>query len=270
MIKSLAEKIISKQSHNDLHLFLNKMCVIRFGSEEKAKKEVHKLSKNGVLDEDGFNKLMELLYLDKIYELLKPLSETTGLISMIKGAQVFQNKSTDLLETLNDDEKLILRKYVENLTSKKDSLNFFFPGESTTVQNKLMNSLIEKQLLTSKGKISDEIGVDKSTLNKWLKFFFRNKFKNARRISLKDYFKILLKISLRKDETKSFISNNLEEYVLRLDTDLVHNRGSLLKIDGMDDLYYKSLKENLQLKNLDSSMKKIPFSIKEQIVTELS
>jgi len=39
---------------------------------------------------------------------------------------------------------------------------------------------------TGKEKIANEIGIDKSTLNKWLNYIYDNKFNDARKINFKN------------------------------------------------------------------------------------
>jgi hypothetical protein len=210
------------------------------------------------------------LCLDKIIYIFEPFTEISGLVNLIKSVSEIQSRAKATLKNLSEDEIKILKKYADNVPDEKELFNFLFPAKNKILQKKLATYFIEKQLATSKEKIAHEIGIDKATFNKWLNYFYGKKFNDVKKINFKDYCDIIYTLTLRENEGKSFIGNNLEEYVLRLDTDLVHNRGSLLKIDGMDDLYYKSLKENLKLQKLDSNMKKIPFSIKEQIVTKLS
>lgn len=264
------ERDIKQQFQKNFPSILDQICILRFGSEEKAKKKVLKLSHNGTLDENGFNKLMELLYLDKIIDVFKPLTEKAGLINLIKAASEVQIRAKNLRQNLSKEEFKIIQSYIENIPDEKEYLSLLFPGKTKIVQNKMIGTLVNSMFSTSKEKIAKEYKIDKKTLNKWLNHFFGKKFDNVKKIKFKDYLQITLKFSLRENEDKFFIGKNLEEYVLRLDTDLVHNRCSLLKIDGMDDLYYKSLKENLKLQNFDSDLKKIPYSMKEQIVDKLN
>jgi len=270
MFKQLGKKLHKGLEIEKATLLLNKICIIRFGSLENAQKEIQKITNDKEeLDEKGFQNLMELLLLDRIIPIFQPMLEVKGILSMMVIPYKIKQNLEKQLPNFNESDLKILKIYAENIPSKKEQMDFFLPTKNKKKQSKILNNLAEKYLKTTKGKIAKELGIDPTTFNNWLHYFYGNKYDNARKIKLQDAADIIHKLSLRKEEPTTFITLNYEEYILRLNTDLVHNRESLLKIKEMDGLNYKSLKESLELLDFDSNMKKIPFSIKELILKQI-
>lgn len=246
---------------------LDQLLVARFGSLKKAKGEVLKISNNGTIDDDGFQKILKMIFYKQIQKLLICFFKGEDYKGLIKSTT--QLEELDLFEGLTIEEKRCFLVYLKRILSNEffSQLPIFAKKQNSkkALLNKITNSKI-----TSKSKIAEEIGVDRETLNKWLSHYFGNRFDGKRKITFEDYIEIMQKFSLGEGETKTFIGKNTSEYSERLENELVHNRNSLLDEDELKGLNYKSLKENLIMQKIDSDMKKIPFRFKEKIVKDLS
>ncbi len=267
MFKTLIEKKYKKFSADRNVTIFERLTIIRFGSEKAAKEIVTSLAIDGVLTDEGMTALLELMYLDKFFAIFQPLLKVKGFKSLFQELTCIKPRAKKVLAGMNNQEIDMLLHYFENFATDEtiSDLLPFSNGKSRRAFKWIENSNV-----TSKERIAKEIGIDKETLNKWLKFYFKRRFDNSRKITLKEYFEIMLRFSLtKKDEVKT-IKNDIESFSKRLETDLVHNRSSLLTDERLEGLNEKSLKENLDIQKLDSDMKKIPFSLKEKIIGKMS
>jgi len=246
---------------------LNQLLVARFGSLKKAQNEVLKISNNGTIDDDGFHLLLKMIFFEQLQKLLLWFMGGKDYKGLIKS--VTQLEELNLFEGLTLHEKRCFLFYLKRIFS-----NEFFAQlpifESKQNSKKEIFNKITNSNITNKDEIAQEIGVDKATLNKWLSHYFGNRFDGKRKITFEEYIEIMQMISLGENETKTFIGQNTSAYSDRLENNLVHNRASLLKEKELEDLNFKSLKENLVKQKKDSDMKKIPYRLKDKIVRDLS
>nr|WP_320118466.1 hypothetical protein [uncultured Marinifilum sp.] len=245
----------------------NQLLVARFGSRKKAQNEVLKISNNGAIDDDGFQVLLKMIFFEQLQKLLLCFMGGKDYKGLIKS--VTQLEELNLFEGLTLNEKRCFLVYLERILS-----NEFFTQlpifESKRNSKKQIFNEITNSNITNKDEIAQEIGIDKTTLNKWLFHYFGNRFDGKRKITFEEYIEIMQKFSLGENETKTSIGQNTSAYSDRLENDLVHNRSSLLKEEELEDLNFKSLKDNLVKQEKDSDMKKIPYRLKDKIVKDLS
>lgn len=246
---------------------LDQLLVARFGSLKKAQNEVLKVSNNGTIDDEGFQLILKMIFYEQIQKLLICFFEGKDYKDLIKSTT--QLEEIDLFEGLNLEEKRSFLVYLKRIFSNDffAQLPIFEPKRNS--KKEIFNKITTSNI-TNKDEIAQEIGIDKTTLNKWLSHYFGNRFDGKRKITFEEYIEIMQMISLGESETKTFIGQNTSEYLERLENDLVHNRSSLLNEEELEDLNFKSLKENLIKQKKDSDMKKIPYRMKNKIVKDLS
>lgn len=261
--------ILSNEKNSDIgRKIIFEMCKIRYGGYEKAIQEIDKLSKNGVLDEQGYEELMKQIIMDKflyVFNIEDSSNKFKGIVWMARLVIGAKERLIKIYPELDNDQRILIEKYINAIQNLDNNIKFIFPGYT----QKTLHRLGLKKLKYSKNDISEDIGINKRTLNKWLKHYYNTKYDNIRKVTFKTYFNIISKFTLKEDESLSFIKDNSDIYLNRLDSDLINNREDLIKTEGLDDLNYKSLKENLKLQGLDSDMKKIPFSLKESFIKKI-
>ena len=121
-------------------------------------------------------------------------------------------------------------------------------------------------IYTSKSKISDEFGVDKRTLNKWLEVVgLSEKFKGKRKIYLKEYMEIYSALFISKNENFN-ISKNLILYQKRLIKGMSFNKSDLASLTSSDS---KTLKDNLKKNEFYSFLDVFPYSICQNLVDQM-
>lgn len=269
MFNKLA-KVIEKNIDFDFTKeFIERLAIIRFGSMEEAENVAKSLNNTNKWTDESFNEFLKLLYLDKFKEIFEPIVFANGYIELFKKLAGLTNKINSVLTNMDNQELEVLNKYLNEIRKDK----YFEKAAKKGIFGKKRYSLqiLGKLKVTTKDEISKEIGIDKETLNKWLENSFgKKKFFNTRKINLLDYLIIMLKFSTAEHEKKGFMNDDINAYADRLTNDLVHNRADLLNDERLDDLNYKSLKENLKLQKLDKNNKKIPYSEKEKIASRLS
>lgn len=246
---------------------LDQLLIARFGSLKKAQSEVLKISNNGTIDDDGFQLLLKMIFFEQLQKLLLWFMGGKDYKGLIKS--VTQLEELNLFEGLTAEEKRDFIIYLKCILSNEFFAQLPIFQSKRNSKKEIFNKITNSNI-TNKDEIATEIGIDKATLNKWLSLYFGNRFDGKRKITFEEYVEIMQKVSLGENETKNFIGQNTSVYSDRLENDLVHNRSSLLKEEELEDLNFKSLKENLAKQEKDSDMKKIPYRMKDKIVRDLS
>ncbi|PRY98200.1 hypothetical protein BY457_11012 [Marinilabilia salmonicolor] len=269
MLKRVLEKKMGKRKKETSLMVFERLLTLRFNGEKEARAALQNYAVNGVLEEKGFERLLCDLNLDKLYYIFYPLVYSDNYIQLFNALIHIKSRAKSTICSMTQTEKQSLFSFLEDLQRDKVINELIFPESKTGGPKKSLNRLLEINF-TSKASIAKELNIDKKTLNKWLAVFYEDKYRDSRKIKLKDYLDIMMNFSLSETENKFSIGGDLDEYVDRLNNDLVHNRTSLLNIERLEDMNFKSLKENLKLQKIDSHVKKIPYSIKEQITDRLS
>jgi len=261
------QKLIRKSSDNNrLFRLVEELILIRFDNEEQAREEVKRLKRSGLNDDEIIKRLT---YFEELQLLFKPFLQAGNFKDMINATATFS--INPVIGKMDKSERKEFIKYLKILFNNDNISKFIgilFNKKNWRITWLL--KMIEKENITSKQKIADEIGIDKTTLNKWLKDSFGDRFDNVRKINLKDYFEIMENITLEEGESLKKIGKNLNDYNDRLKKNLFEDRKSLLKKDEMEGLNYKSLKEDMKLEGLDKEIKKVPFRTAQKIVKRLS
>ena len=273
IFQNLVSKQILKANNDNTNRILievfERILILRIGNRDKAIEFIKSYAVNGILPNYGILRMLLVLNLDKLFLIFKPLINADGYIQLFKNIATLKQSAQKHLSNLTDEEKTTLYVFIQTAVQDKELKHLMFESIGISGKGNIEKWFL-KMRVSSKSKIADELNIDKKTLDKWLYHFYGKKFRGVRKITLEDYFDIMLNFSLAEGEHKTQICKNLSVYADRLENDLVHNRKTILKDENLEELNYKSLKENLHLQQLDSDMKKVPYSIKVKYIEKLN
>ena len=266
------DKTILNNPEKTLRVYIRVICrlyYLRYGSGQRARQEFYKLMENKKeIDESVIRQIFHVLYFYKLIHAIKPILETKGFIDLIRYVMTLRESLEKVYKKIKEEDRVDFIEYYNRIVNNKASIIKILE-EGIPYTEKDIKKIISNTGITNKELMSKELNVDKTTFNKWLKHFFKEKYFNVRKFTIKEYAKILSKLILKEGETLKTIDYNSDEIRERLNNDLVHNRASILKLSDMKGIRYSELKESLKLINFDSDIKKIPYSMKNDICKHL-
>ncbi|GLB48202.1 hypothetical protein [Neptunitalea lumnitzerae] len=226
----------------------------KYGSREEAEKVFEDLVNSHDNDDDLQAAVTEKLKKDFYYNYWKVIieifSESTGCKDLLKRMSDFKASESSLSfkkiapKMLHDYENYMKPAFEEILDISEDSKNEII-------------SYIHKINTFSLSQTRKELGYpDPRTFNYWLIFLFGNKYKaktkekgrNAGKISLLDYIKIVSAFILRHDESKIDFSKP-EKMLERFESQKSTHKKILIELEG----YYAKLREKLEDVNLSNT-----------------
>lgn len=215
-------------------VIIESLLIHYFGDEGTAKIELAKIASDDDKVNDLFIQINNHYPTDKLISLFSELYDNKERTLMQKILNPFFSYSLTSYEIsqINDLLKLIDSRIKNDTTIVYPSLSFsnFF---NTTVKLSIKN-------------IREEVGLNKRTFNKWLSYFFKDKYSFKRSVTIVEYFEIMKIFYLRHDEPDFDFENKIDIYRKRYKDGLLYSKYRLKKYTNDD---YKSLKEELNYIN---------------------
>lgn len=219
--------------------------------------------KQQFLTETNLNELNETLYRDFNLNFLEDI-----IMQFIE----FQNMS-DIVKNLKnikiDESKITNDKTFQNFISNQDDpslrLSFLLKKDISKSSKSQVYDLLQKLFTINKEQLSQEFDVNKRTLNKWLKYFFGQKYSGNRKIYLDDYVVIFKTFYLLDNE------NMKGEDLYKLIQKRIISGPSYFKNDiasyvGSNLVTQKNNVEQLYFYNY---FDKFPYSLAQQIACKM-
>ena len=246
-------KFLPKISNGKMLKIIENYYIQKFGSREAAIKYFRETNKNPV---DEFCKSLNTGFLIKI---LKSLLKSSSITSLIGNLSILKNDNTLIKDEVN--------KSIEVLQSIKVEVNEALNLSNNKIEVFIL-PLLERKLKLSLSKTRKELGyIDQRTFNKWLSYFFEDKFskqgKKNGRITLSEYVEIISAFMLSYDE-EVFNFSEIAVLQARFKNERTINKKQLKFYTNNN---YAVLNERLEdivdMKNMNlpENYRKIPFSI---------
>lgn len=122
--------------------------------------------------------------------------------------------------------------------------------------------------LYSLKEICDALDINKRTFIKWLNVFFKDRFDNRKKITLKEHIEIVSAFMLAKKESHFNFDKNAADYASRLAEGLMLNKTEIAKRCGSN---LKALAKHLEDKfEFYKSMDKFPYSITQEFIERMN
>ncbi|MGB5989490.1 MAG: hypothetical protein WBG43_07110 [Marinifilaceae bacterium] len=240
---------------------INEFIIARYGSEEEAKNRLEDFIIDGVFSDISFKALFKDMYLDRLFFVFKPLLNAKGIISLIRNIEKIKQRAESLTESMAEEERVtflsVLDKYMECLN--RSSLGII---QTNKMDLKGIEDLLGIKLNFSKKEIAADFFVSRETFNAWLHVFYKDTYKDVRKISLEEYIDIIAKFTTEDpSELKS------DKYVSRIMNGVVLKKIDLAEIDGCDP---KTLQNNLKHKfPIYKEMDKFPYSMAKEFLDHI-
>lgn len=259
MKETLFKKKYSANNIKIIQDVVNKLFIARYGNIENAESEFNKILNNCKTTEDLIVQIESDFFIpeiNQVIELLKNLTSFSEIIKQYSSLKIEVQKIVNNSNRSNEFKKFfpiyfsILNEYIEKNNIKRDSKNKY-----------------------SLKEIREELGFpNKRTFNKWLSYFYDDKYNKKRIVSVAEYADIFKKFFLDIYEEDFEIEKFENVYLTRL-----NNEKRLKKVDlklyAQDD--YKLLKADIKdvdeefNLNLPKNVDSYPFSIANQLIQHL-
>jgi hypothetical protein len=232
-----------------------------YGSMENINQRICRLKEEGVTDYDIPKTLWDEI--GKIFSLFKNIATSKNLKSFFEAA----NKLDDSTKDFSPDEIILLQNLVNNqarLTATLMKLLFGIDVEKTTKEELIEVCL--KHVYVSKQDIADEFEVDKTVLNKWLEYFFEDRFRGKRKINFNDYLEIFEAFLLLADEGSFNVDFHKEKYFKRIKKGMNYSKTDIATFCDSD---LKTLRSQVRDMAIYSLIDKLPPSIAITIIEKM-
>ena len=258
-MKELFDKLVSSGVNEQDMASLENITIHLMGGNEKAENRIEEFKKQSDSAEDLLALIFKEVCFDSLADLFKSLQNSNNLkdtFNIIAEFAEAHAKNDTFIESINliselpsDISQSIKSNAISKLGLDKDNY---------------IEEIQKKYLYTSKEKIAEEFDVNKRTLNKWLKHFFKDKYDGKKKIYFKDYkeiFETLVGISISGEKQV-----NLAKIKTRIKKGMSYNKSDISYLTTSD---LKTQKDNL--KNIEPYhfMDVFPYSLAKIFVEKM-
>lgn len=216
-----------------------KSLIYLYGSEDAARNQLKQISESSKTPsefEDAFNREFNVKFLSMLFT---PLL-TTNLSALIKGAKELED-SVERLAPHITNPTMLQSQLNEQLNIGQLVFKMIFDLADKPVTKETVVESIKNLIYFTKEEISNEFGVDKKTLGKWLDAVgMGEKYFGRKKLNILEYVEIFSALFLASSEQKLDLNKHFEYYFSRLNQ-MAYKKEDLVQLTGSD---YKTLREN--------------------------
>ncbi|MFC4164240.1 hypothetical protein ACFOWU_11265 [Epilithonimonas zeae] len=237
-----------------------------YGSQEIAGERIKQIKETADSDNDFEQLLINELNVDFLMKLAEPLIKPVNITEIISGLkklseidlQSFITNEDNLHNFFNIDEKDEQKIIDENFT-------ILFNVNLKKMTNDEKKIFLIKKFTVNKDDITEEFGINKRTLNKWLIYFFKDKYKGKRKIYLDEYLEIFSTFITSENEDL-FEDFEIEKIYTRLKKGHSFYKSDIAFLLESD---LKTQRENVKQVLLYNFMDKFPYRIMKEITDKM-
>jgi len=244
---------------------LNSFLIALYGSEENAINEINQLSDGKKISDENLGKLLKIQSLNTIQDITENLLGNGGVLDCIKNINSINDICKESSKEIQKEDIPELTKVIDAIatTSKKILPN----SNSEEYSIKKLEKTLSFKMTFSKEEMALELGISKKSFNKFLDEFYGKRFNGKHKISFLEYIDIIRKFTLKRNEDKTFIHNNLETYINRIEKGIIFKKKDLVDFDNSN---YAQIKSDLEKKfPIYSKCDKFPYSIVAEFMEHL-